>query len=224
MPTSCVLFLHMPNCVIIILLYVFNWIFLFFVAANCSFLALGNNLLYKCKGIMFPSLPVSTLCGTIIETWFDVFRFVVITNCLLLKIINLYSLYQYDLLHGVGLQLCFAGILACVCSILRLCLCPPFIAFILSNSFVLLKLVIIADWALWASTLLAQINTCLLFTVVPFLALLSSLIISASISLSLSLCTNCSFHQSIYLFMVTFYSCQSKSALPFFCIFICLSA
>ena len=38
---------------------------------------------------MFPSLPVPTLCGTIIETWFDdVFRYAVITDYLLLKIIE----------------------------------------------------------------------------------------------------------------------------------------
>ena len=51
---------------------------------------------------MFPSLPVSTLCGTIIETCFDeMLRFAVIADHLLL---NLYSLYQNDLLlHGVGL-------------------------------------------------------------------------------------------------------------------------
>ena len=61
--------------------------FLLSIAASWSFLALGNNLLYKCEGIMFPSLPVSTLYGTIIESWFDnVFRFAVITNHLLLKI------------------------------------------------------------------------------------------------------------------------------------------
>ena len=67
----------------------FNWMILILVTASCSFADLGNNLLYKCKGIMFPSLPVSTLYGTIIETWFDnVFRFAVITNYLLLKIIE----------------------------------------------------------------------------------------------------------------------------------------
>ena len=46
----------------------FNGIFLFLVTANCSFVALGNNLLCKCRGIIFPLLPVSTLYGTIIET------------------------------------------------------------------------------------------------------------------------------------------------------------
>ena len=55
---------------------------------------------------MFPSLPVSTLYGTIIETWFNNgFRFAVITH--LFTIENntiLHSPCQYDLLlHGVGM-------------------------------------------------------------------------------------------------------------------------
>ena len=38
---------------------------------------------------MFPSLPVSTLYGTIILTQFDdIFRFAVNTECLLLKLIE----------------------------------------------------------------------------------------------------------------------------------------
>ena len=58
----------------------------FLVAANCSFVVLGNNLLCLCEGIMFPSLPVSNSYGTIIKASFDgVFRFAVITKCLLLK-------------------------------------------------------------------------------------------------------------------------------------------
>ena len=56
----------MPNCVTVVLLYVFYLIFEFLAAAICSFGALGNNLLYMCKGIMFPSLPVSTLYSTVI--------------------------------------------------------------------------------------------------------------------------------------------------------------
>ena len=71
--------LHMPNYVIV-LLHVFNRMFLFLVAANCSFDTLGNNFLCICKGIMFLSMPVSTLYSNIIRTWFDdVFRFAVIT-------------------------------------------------------------------------------------------------------------------------------------------------
>ena len=81
--------LHMPHCVIIFKFYVFNLMFLILVTTNCSFVAKGNNLLYKCKGIMFQSLPVSTLYGTIIETGFDnVFIFAVTTDHLLLKIID----------------------------------------------------------------------------------------------------------------------------------------
>ena len=80
------------------------------------------------------------------------------------------------------------------CNFPRLCLCSPFIVFILSNSFVPQRLVVIADLALWASTFLAQTNTCSLFTAVLPLTLVSSLIISDSISVSLSLCINCSFN------------------------------
>ena len=81
--------LHMPNVVIVVLLYIFNRVFLLLVATNCSFVALGNNVLYMCKHIMFPSLPVSTLYGTIILTRFgDVFRFTLITEHLLLKLIE----------------------------------------------------------------------------------------------------------------------------------------
>ena len=49
-----------------------------------------------CKGIMFPSLPVSTLYGTIIETWFDeVFiRFGDISDHLLLKVIEFKKQYK----------------------------------------------------------------------------------------------------------------------------------
>ena len=42
-----------------------------------------------CKDIMFPSLPMSTLYGSIILTWFDdVIIFAVITEWLLLKLIE----------------------------------------------------------------------------------------------------------------------------------------
>ena len=70
----------------------------------------------------------------------------------------------------------------------------PFAIFTLSNSFVLLKLAIIADWALWALTLFVQPNTCSLIMSALSLALVSSLIISVTISLSLIPCMNCSFN------------------------------
>ena len=57
-----------PVVLIVFMLYVFSWIFVFLVAANCSFDALGNIFLYICNDIMFPSLPVSTLYGTVIMT------------------------------------------------------------------------------------------------------------------------------------------------------------
>ena len=47
----CVFTLYMPYCLTVVLLYVFNWMFLFLVAANCSSVAIGNNLLYLWKGI-----------------------------------------------------------------------------------------------------------------------------------------------------------------------------
>ena len=34
---------HVPNWVIVVLLHIFNNIFLFLVVANCSFVALGSN-------------------------------------------------------------------------------------------------------------------------------------------------------------------------------------
>ena len=72
----------MPNYAVVVLSHVLIEYFYFLVAANHSFAALENNLLYMCKSIMLPSLPVSTLYSTIIELWFDdVYRFVVITNC-----------------------------------------------------------------------------------------------------------------------------------------------
>ena len=43
--------LHMSSCVIIALLYVFNWKFLFLVAINCPFVALGNNLCISVKAL-----------------------------------------------------------------------------------------------------------------------------------------------------------------------------
>ena len=67
----------------------FNWMSLFLVATNCSSVVIGNNFLYMCKGIMFLSLPVSTLYSTIFQTWFnDVFRIAVINEHLLLKLIE----------------------------------------------------------------------------------------------------------------------------------------
>ena len=74
------------------------------------------------KGIMFPSLPVSTLYGTIILTWFDdVFKLTVIVKCLLLKIKEFISPCQYDLLlPGIGL----VPVLSCG-QFYFLCFCHP---------------------------------------------------------------------------------------------------
>ena len=49
----------------------FSFIFVFLVAANCSLVALGNNILSIYNDIMFPSLLVTTLYDTIIMILFD---------------------------------------------------------------------------------------------------------------------------------------------------------
>ena len=41
-----------------------------FVVTSCSFVALGNNFC-KCVKVFFPSLPVSTLYGTVTLAWSD---------------------------------------------------------------------------------------------------------------------------------------------------------
>ena len=48
--------LHMPNCVIVV-----RAIPLFFVATNCSFCTLGNQILNMWTAIIFPLLHVSIL-------------------------------------------------------------------------------------------------------------------------------------------------------------------
>ena len=59
-----------------------------FVATNCSFVVLGIICSISVKAL-FPSLLVSTLYGAIIPIWYDeAFRFAVITECLLLKLIK----------------------------------------------------------------------------------------------------------------------------------------
>ena len=76
--------LHMPNCVTVVLLCVFNCMLLFLLAANCSFVAIGNKF-YTCVKT-FPSVHVYTLYGTTIEARSgDVFRFAVVTKCFSLK-------------------------------------------------------------------------------------------------------------------------------------------
>ena len=79
--------LHLPNCVIVVWLYVFSLLFVFVFATNCSIVALGNNILYVYNGITFPSLPMSTLYGTMIMTLFvEVFRFAIIIEQLELNL------------------------------------------------------------------------------------------------------------------------------------------
>ena len=64
---SLLLWSILPFLYLIVLLlfsYVLVGLFVSLVAANCSFLALGNNFLYICNGIIFSSLSVSTLYVT----------------------------------------------------------------------------------------------------------------------------------------------------------------
>ena len=74
------------------------------------------------------------------------------------------------------------------------CICVPLLLSLVCQTLVLVKLSIIADWALWSSTPFAKPNTCSLVISGLSMALGRSLIISVSISLSLSPCMNCSFN------------------------------
>ena len=213
----CILFLHYIglHCVIIVLSYVFNWMFLFLVTSSCSFVAQGSNLLYKCKGIMFPLLPVSTLCGTVIEIWFDdVFRFSVnyqpytiennrnYIHCVNMVFFMVLVWFLFQVMDGsispASADLSKVFDLATLCTPLPIgqalsrwmagftitatlasqafwhmftifsdCFsAPPFYCFTLSDSFVVLRVLIIADWALQASTHFVQASTCSLVTTV----------------------------------------------------------
>ena len=75
------------------------------VATSCSLVALGN-IFFVCKGIMFPSLPVSTLSGNIIETWFDNVFWLAVYQMFVIEINRIYIHHINDLLfHSVGLIL-----------------------------------------------------------------------------------------------------------------------
>ena len=62
--------LHMSNCFIVSLSYVLTG-YLDFLLFPIVFVAQGTNFLYMCKDIIFSSLSLSTLYGTIIITLFD---------------------------------------------------------------------------------------------------------------------------------------------------------
>ena len=53
--------LNVPNCAIVVSLYVFNNMCLFTVVTNCSLVTFGNSFLKRYVGIILPSLPVSIL-------------------------------------------------------------------------------------------------------------------------------------------------------------------
>ena len=56
-----------------------------------------------CKSIMFPSLPVSTLYSTITLAWSDVFKLAVITESLLLKLMEFIFTMSVSSSSGTGL-------------------------------------------------------------------------------------------------------------------------
>ena len=158
------------------------------------------------NGCIFPSLPISTLYGTVITTLFDnLFRFAFIVEWLELKLMKLiftismsvscswsspcsilWTVLFLELLytswsgssyctfhtsfHMLGivtglwswlqyLHLLLVGIVTGVASFVSLCL-PSSFCCIASKFFTSCKLLMTAAWALWASILFAQINTC----------------------------------------------------------------
>ena len=79
---------HLPNCVIIVLLYILN-LMSFFIATSFSLVDLGYYLLKMWKGIMLPSLPESVLYDNNNLAWLDdVFKFAVMTEHLLFKLVE----------------------------------------------------------------------------------------------------------------------------------------
>ena len=76
----------LPICVIVVLLYVFNFMPLFLVDANCSFVPLGNNFYTCIKALCFHQCLCLLYMVLLLKLdVMIVFRFAVITNCLLLK-------------------------------------------------------------------------------------------------------------------------------------------
>ena len=57
--------MQVPNCVMTVLLYVFNFMCLLMVFLSLAPVTLGNNFLNMCQGIMLPSLPISILYGIV---------------------------------------------------------------------------------------------------------------------------------------------------------------
>ena len=79
-------------CLIVLLLFSFMFLVwcLYLGAANYSIVALVNNILYTYNGIIFPSLPMSVLYGTVIMTLFDdVVRFSFLVEWLELNLTEL---------------------------------------------------------------------------------------------------------------------------------------
>ena len=80
--------LHLPNCVIVVLLYVLS-VVVSFVVTNVSSVVLGNHFLNILNGIILPSQPRSTLYDTLIVACLDnVFCFATIAAWFELKLIK----------------------------------------------------------------------------------------------------------------------------------------
>ena len=56
---------HVPNCVMTVLLYVFNFMCLLIILMSLASVTPGNKFLNMYQGIMLPSLPVYILYGTV---------------------------------------------------------------------------------------------------------------------------------------------------------------
>ena len=61
---------HLPNCVIVVWLYVLSLV-ASLADASLSIVALGNNFVNILNDIMFPSLPISNLYDTIMAAVLD---------------------------------------------------------------------------------------------------------------------------------------------------------
>ena len=85
----CIFTMHISNCVIVVLLYVLNWIFAFLVGANCSFISLGINILYMCQGIIVHHYLYLFYMVMLLKLDLMIFfKFAVIIEHLLLKLLE----------------------------------------------------------------------------------------------------------------------------------------
>ena len=139
-----------------------NWVYIHWVNAIFFCTILGYFWLHL---IHSSGYPVSTHC-------YEVANFVAF-----FEFLRRWLLPHY--LHA-----CFAGIYVCVDDLLKLSLYLSFAIFNLSNSFTSVRLFMMPNWALWASTLLAQHNMLLLVISVFSCMFVSFLIISHNVSVT----------------------------------------